>query len=297
MTGHLVLDDLNNAATAYEGGISVTATSTCDFYKGDLYATNATITSSGNMTLYTFNAEKTGGNWTLNGDLIIGAKSGASATFTQNSGTVTVANNKWTKSTNGDGTLNLNGGTFMTQHVTDGAAGGSLTVNFNGGTLKANGVHSYGLLCHRDGNGLTVNVDAGGGTIDTGALNIKVAVPINAVENTAGAFTVTGGGSATFSAMGNLAGAFTVGDNTTLHWFDQDGVVSNYTFSALALGAGSTLYLDADSSGCDTISATTTNIAATATICLRSKKLTFPPLICGHRGFLSYCGNMAVISR
>ena len=267
MTGYLIIDDKADNGTEVWAAPNITA-ATCDFYKGDLYATNANITCSGNMQLLNFTAEKSGGNWTLNGDLIIGAKSGASATFTQYSGTNAVANNKWTKSTNGDGTLNLNGGTFMTQHVTDGAAGGSLTVNFNGGTLKANGVHSYGLLCHRDGNGLTVNVDAGGGTIDTGALNIKVAVPINAVENTAGAFTVTGGGSATFSAMGDIAGEFTVGDNTTLRWFDQDGVVSNYTFSALALGAGSTLYLDADSSGCDTISATTTNIAATATICL-----------------------------
>ena len=291
MTGHLVLaeSDINDDNNLFFGPATITTTKTCDFFKGDLYATNANITCQSTMKLYNFTADKTGGVWTVSGnltiaaaadctatftnnggditcsgDFIFGDGAGSAGTFTLNSGTVTVPNNKWTKAYKGNGTLNLNGGTFTTQHVTDEGAGSSFAVNFNGGTLKANAAHSSGLLCHRSGNGLTVTVGENGGTIDTGAFNITVPVAINAVENTAGAFTVTGGGSATFSAMGNLAGALAVGDNTTLRWFDQDGIVSNYTFTALNLGAGSTLYLDADSSGCDTISATTTNIAATA---------------------------------
>ena len=283
MTGYLTIDDLNDDGTEVWGTPNITA-ATCDFYKGSLYATNANLTCSGNMQLLNFTAEKSGGDWTVNGDLIVGAKSGASATFTQKSGTTTVSSGKWTKSTVGNGTLNLNGGTFVTKFVTDDSAGSSMTVNFNGGTLKANAANGSGLLGHRSGNGLFVNVDAGGGTIDTGAFNITVAVPINAVANTAGAFTVTGGGSATFngavnlgggltvtggtaatfSAMGEVAGGFTLGDNSTLHWFDQDGIVSNYTFTALNIGAGSTLYLDADATGCDAFVASATNISATA---------------------------------
>lgn len=263
MTGYLILDDLDDDASSVWAPVNITA-ATCDFYNGDLYATNATITSSGNMTLYTFNAEKTGGDWTLNGDLIIGAKAGASATFTQNSGTVTVKDNKWTKSTSGNGTLNLNGGTFVTQHIEDEVAGGSLTVNINGGTLKANNVHSKGWITHGNGAGLNVNVGANGGTIDTNGRDISIHVAVNAVENTTGAFTVTGGGSATFSAMGNLAGALTVGDNTALHWFDQDGAVSaTCGFTSLALGAGSTIYLDGDATGVDALPATATTTATT----------------------------------
>ena len=263
MTGHLVLDDQNDDANGYLAPVTVTA-KTCDFYNGDLYATNATITSSGNMTLYTFNAEKTGGDWTLSGDLIIGAKAGASATFTQNSGTVTVADSKWTKSTSGNGTLNLNGGTLVTQHIEDEVAGGSLTVNINGGTLKANNVHSKGWITHGNGAGLNVNVGADGCTIDTDGLDLPIHVAVNAVENTAGSFTVTGGGSATFSAMGNLAGALTVGEGTTLHWFDQDGAVSaTCGFTSLALGAGSTVYLNGDATGVDALPATVTTTATT----------------------------------
>ncbi len=295
MTGHLVLaeSEINDDNNLFFGPVTITTTKTCDFFKGDLYATNANITCQSTMKLYNFTADKTGGVWTVSGDLTIAATANSTATFTNNggditcsgdfifgdgagsvgtftlnSGTVTVPNSKWTKPLAGTGTLNLNGGTFVTQHFQDDTVGGSLTVNFNGGTLKANNAHSKGLLYHAVGNGIFVNVGANGGTIDTGAFNITVPVAINAVENTSGAFTVTGGGSATFSAMGNLAGAFTVGDNTALHWFDQDGVVSNYTFSALTIGAGSTLYLDADATGCDAFVASATNIAATATICL-----------------------------
>ena len=261
MTGHLVLDDQNDDANGYLAPVTVTA-KTCDFYNGDLYATNATITSSGNMTLYTFTAEKTGGDWTLNGDLIIGAKAGASATFTQNSGTVTVANNRWTKSTSGNGTLNLNGGTLVTQHLQDDTAGGSLTVNIDGGTIKVNNAHANGLIYHGNGEGLNVNVGANGGTIDTDGRDISIHVAVNAVENTTGAFTVTGGGSATFSAQGNLAGALTVGDGTALHWFDQDGAVSaTCGFTSLALGVGSTIYLDGNATGVDVLPATATTTA------------------------------------
>lgn len=263
-TGELVLDNLDDSAENELGPVSIEATKACGFFKGSLVATNATINCSGEaaMTLEQFAIDKTGGEWTIGGDLIVGAVSGASATFTQNSGTVTVNSGKWTKSHGGSGTLNLNGGEFVTQHVTD--DGGSLEVNFNGGTLKANAVQAYGLLYHRGGSGLTVNVGANGGTIDTGNFDITVPAAINAVENTTGAFTVTGGGSATFSGMGDLAGALNVGDDTTLRWFDQDGAVSaTCGFTSLALGAGSTIYLDADATGFDALPATVTTTATT----------------------------------
>ena len=261
-----------------------TTTDKMYLYKGSMTIADSTVTSGGNMELHNFTVNVNSGTLNANADIIIGQNAGTSATFTQNGGTVTVANNKWTKAYKGNGTLNLNGGTFTTQHVTDEGAGSSLTVNFNGGTLKANAAHSSGLLCHRSGNGLTVNVGENGGTIDTGAFNIKVAVPINAVENTAGSFTVKGGGSATFTsvvnlgggltvtggtaatfgAMGEVAGALTVGDSTTLHWFDQDGAVSATPgFTSLALGAGSTIYLDGDATAVDALPATVTTTATT----------------------------------
>ena len=52
MTGRLVLDNLDDNAINELGPVSITATRTVDLYKGDLYATNANITCSGNMTAY-----------------------------------------------------------------------------------------------------------------------------------------------------------------------------------------------------------------------------------------------------
>ena len=252
--------------------------------KGSLYIGNSTV-ANGTMTVdsgtlnvasgkNTYIGRGSGGTGTLTvnggtvnlgGDCIFGDNGGTGGTLTVNGGTVTVNSGKWTKSAAGSGTINLNtGGTLVTQHFQDESAGGSLTINFNGGTLKANNAHADGLFTHGAGTGLNVNVGANGGTLNTDSRNLFVHVPVNAVETTAGAFTVTGGGSVTFTAMGSFAGTFSVGENTTLRWFDQDATVAAYTIAALNVAPGATLYLDADATGPDAISATTTNITATA---------------------------------
>ena len=157
--------------------------------------------------------------------------------------------------------LNVNGGTIFTKKFTYGNGAAPATLNLNGGTLKA-AENNAGFIAAFPN--LTVNVGASGAIFDTNAKSIEIGEPLNAVASTTGGLSVTGGGSATFTAMGDIAGAFTVGENTTLHWFDQDGIVSNYTVSAINIGPGATLYLDADATGCDTFAATTTNITATA---------------------------------
>lgn len=191
------------------------------------------------------------GEMNVNGDstVTVGQTFGVAiygtGTFNLNGGIVTVNTGyttKLSKNSGADGTLNLNGGTLETARIEN--PGGSGRVVFNGGTLKANNAHSSGLI---DASA-PVSVGENGGTIDTGAFNITVPVAINAVENTAGTFTVTGGGSATFSEMGDIAGAFTVGDNTTLHWFDQDNAANTYTLAGLTLGEGSKIYLNSGDS-------------------------------------------------
>ncbi len=258
MTGHLVLDDLNNDANGYGGPVNITATKTCDFFKGDLYATNANITCQGDMMLYTFTVDKTGGDWTMTGDFKIGLGSGT-ATVIQRSGTFLVPAGKWTRFESGStSTLNLYGGTFKTRRITNQSAA-SASVILDGGSIEVNGdASNYGLI---DAT-VDVRVGANGGTINTGGKTFHVPAAINAVGNTTGAFAVTGGGAVTFQNMGNLAGALAVGDNTTLHWFDQDGAVSaTCGFTSLALGAGSTIYLDGDATGVDALPATVTTTA------------------------------------
>ena len=261
MTGHLILDDLDDNAVAYLGPVVINATKTCDFYKGDLYATNANITCSGAMQLCNFVVDKTGGDWkTTGGDLKIG-NGGGTSTIIQRSGTFEVASGRWTRFENGStGTLNLDGGTFKTKLISDESAT-SASIVFNGGTLEANAYDARGLV--KDSS-INVTVEEGGATVNTGGLTPILNAAFNNADGVAGDLTVTGGGSATFTAMGDLTGVFTVGEDTTLRWFDQDGVVSNYTVAALNLAPGATLYLNADATGCDTFEAATTNITATA---------------------------------
>ena len=133
------------------------------------------------------------------------------------------------------------------------------TILLDGGTLQAS---QSGTLMSGDDN-LTFNVGPRGGTIDTNGKAIEIEEPLVSTGASCG-LTVTGGGSLTASGAGDLAGAMAIGDDTALRYFDQDGVVSNYTLSSLSIGAGATIALDVDATGCDTFSAGTTNLAATA---------------------------------
>ena len=221
LTGVMIVDG-TDVATTIDANLSSTADLRGIYiYNGKILATNATFNVAVSFQVGAADGgtglvEKTGGDWNIDGDLILGNNAGATGTFTQNGGMVTVANNKWTKSAAGTGTLNLNGGTFVTQHLEDETAGGTLTVNFNGGTLKANSAYSSGLINHGAGDGLSVNIGANGGTIDTGAFDISIPVGISAVENTAGGLTLTGGGSVALTGTLSYTGVTTNGAATAI---------------------------------------------------------------------------------
>ena len=213
--------------------------------------------------------EKNGGDWDCY-YLRLGTGSGATGTFTMDGGTLTVRTELGIgKGANSTGTFTLNGGTVKAKSVFVNSAATSSTLVINGGTFQANGTSGAWIDSPVD-----IWIGANGGTIHTDGGNVVIAPAVNAVENTAGDLTVTGGGTAEFSAGGNIAGAITVGEDTGFRWFDADATVSAYTIGDLTLGAGSTLYLDADTTGCDTFNATTTNLAATA-----EKKVTFKLIV------------------
>ena len=204
-----------------------------------------------------------GGSFTCNGTTYLPYGKNVTGQLYINGGTFTAAgpfaggNGKNATSV---GIIELNGsggshGTLATKGITLGS-GAIVTLKFDGGELKA--MQAGTLIA----DGIAVTVGANGANVNTDGKAIAIAEPLTAVSGTAGGLTVTGGG--TLTASGNLAGEFTVGDGTTLRYFDQDGVVSNYTVSALNIGVGAMLCLDADATGCDTFSATTTNITATA---------------------------------
>ena len=234
---NIAIDESDEGDAVFNNGTLTLSASSVIGYgkeaKGKMSASGLTLTagSNANFVLGGYNTSseravgevtKTDGDWTIGGDMILGNAAGASGVFTQNSGTVTVANNMWTKSTTGNGVLNLNGGTFVTQHIEDEAAGGSLTVNFNGGTLKANAENANGLIKHGSGNGIFVNVGEKGGTIDTGAFDISISVNINNAGQEEGFVKFLGGGSVSLSGALNYTGTTTIGAGTALAAVDRN---------------------------------------------------------------------------
>lgn len=161
---------------------------------------------------------------------------------------------------NEDCALVMSNGVVKAQTIEHGSGTAALaTILLDGGTLQAS---QSGTLMPGDDN-LTFNVGPRGGTIDTNGKAIEIEERLVSTGATCG-ITVTGGGSLTASGAGDLAGAITIGDDTALRYFDQDGVVADYTLSSLSIGAGATIALDVDATGCDTFSAGTMNLTATA---------------------------------
>ena len=261
MTGHLILDDLNNDANGYLGPVNITTTLTCDFYKGDLYATNANITCQGNMSLYNFTAEKTGGDWCV-GNLAMNTADGTTAVFYNRGGNLVVTNDltvqnrgsgefymegghvivsnivrfgEWIVPANGIANLYLNGGVFEAKtfrfHNSNGPNG---YVVLNGGTYKA---MADGSVAATDGRlgavaRLYFKVGTRGGTIDTAGHDVIFPLRLLQDGSSTGGLCVKGGGSLTLeNANVTYTGKTCIEAGTML-------VVSNSTVKSNILSHG-----------------------------------------------------------
>ena len=182
--------------------------------------------------------ETISGDWSIAGELRMGCASGSSGTFvvkggnvtilgsdlrlsSGGSGTLTIEGGKVTVADNtksvyqhsGPGTVNLNGGTLETACIYRNQS--NITVNFNGGTLKANGPKDIGLLYSKNNtNQLFVNINAGGGVIDSGNYAFSIGVPGGL--NGTGGLTFTGGNTITIDCNINYSGVTRIVLGTTL---------------------------------------------------------------------------------
>ena len=140
----------------------------------------------------------------------------ADGTLTINGGTVEVNSDKATHigaSSGKTGTVNLNGGILKTKRLVN-LKGGTGRVNFDGGTLQANNADNNGLF----GNNVTVTVNAGGGTIDSGNNAVNIPAPITS----AGAMTFKGGNTITHNAASTYTGGTTIYLGTKIVTSDAD---------------------------------------------------------------------------
>ena len=159
----------------------------------------------GNTTGATGTFMHNGGNLEIKTEFSIGLK--ATGTFSLDGGTVTVDSGKTTtlgKNTGASGALNLNGGTLVTKQVVSGSGSGVL--NFNGGTLKANAVDGNGLIK----SGVTVEVGANGGTIDSGNNAISIGAVLADASGAAGAMRFKGGNTIALNGDNAYTGGTTI---------------------------------------------------------------------------------------
>lgn len=180
-------------------------------------------TTQGNGTLIL-----NGGNLTTPGELSVLSRGDAASTgtLTINSGstfTADITSFGVLATSSGVGTINVNSGGVLQSRVIFNRTGGTNHVlNLDGGTLRANDTNDTEDWIRTSNGGLTFNVLAGGGTLDSdGHFAQRIAVPI--IGSAGGDLVITGGGSIVFS-----------GDNT----FDGDTTIAAGT--TLVLGAGGT---------------------------------------------------------
>ncbi|MBN2579850.1 MAG: autotransporter-associated beta strand repeat-containing protein [Pirellulales bacterium] len=212
--------------------------------------------------------------------LYLGRYSGTGV-WNQNAGTadilaVVMAASVDSAAVGGSGTLNLNGGTFITTWIrTSGSLGVPATINFNGATLKAKADTTQ--FIYNGGSALmNLYVQAGGAIIDSDVYNITITESLQSdlaivpptldgglTKLGSGALSLEVGGTytgptlvqeGTLLAKGSLASNVTVSSGAA---FGSNGYVPALTTqssSKLVFGATDTMYLGAP----PTVNATTT---------------------------------------
>ena len=202
---------------------------------GVFKGTSGTLSLTGSWNVFnvgygqnsTGSVTKDGGDWSCY-YLRLGNNSGATGTFTHNDGTLEIktelsigstgtgtftmdggivtlnstASQFIGKNSGSSGTLELNGGIFTARCLRRNDDKATATLNFNGGTLKANYSDTRGLIA----SGVSVNVLAGGGTIDSGNNSVDVAAALSGE----GAMTFKGGSAITLSGANTYTGGTTI---------------------------------------------------------------------------------------
>jgi autotransporter-associated beta strand protein len=162
------------------------------------------------------------------------------------SGSGTISASILQLSNNGGATLNLNGGTTITNVIS--SQHGEASVWFNGGILRANTGPWYPWIYS---NLATVGVENGGAILDSNGQNVTIAMPLLAAQNSVGGLTKQGLGKLTLSCSNTYVGATNVLAGTLV----LGGTASIATSGTIDVHAGAALDVTAQNGGFSTSSA------------------------------------------
>jgi autotransporter-associated beta strand protein len=247
---------INDAGQLWVGeGVSSTATGgtgVLNLSAGTINSTNWAVIGRGNSA--------TVGNAT--GTLTISG----TGTFIHNPTTSGLDFEVGSQGVNINATLNLNGGTLITGHISDESTSGTQTINFNGGVLQANTsdtnfIRPFGAATQAP----TLNVGNGGAIFNTSSFTMGIQLPLvhsPSAGATDGGVTITGsgtlilGGSSTYNGttavnggtlnlLGSLTSNIIVGPGATIGSFNASGSAVGSTAGSLQFNGSSTLEVNA----------------------------------------------------
>ncbi len=242
---------------------------------GTLTSATATIPSGGLVNLLSGNTHFAVGSYTIvNGGTIqevsaastdvigIGYQAGAAGVLTINSGLVNFAGVTVNFGHGANGTINLNGGTYiMNSEPTMESQGGNF--NFNGGTLQLNG--NVPTFAPTTPAALVLNVGNGGAIFNLNGFSTNINQPLNGVGT--GGLTVynTSAGTLTLSANNSFSGPMQINSGVV-----DVTVAQSYTGNTYVSGGG--LVLDASGTNTGSLGSTSVSVSSGATLTARYDK-------------------------
>jgi fibronectin-binding autotransporter adhesin len=203
-----IYTDYNSTATGLQALMNIsggTINCSAGMYLQNIPSTTTVLTLSGSSTAFN-----------VTGSTVVAA---AGTSIVNQTGGTLRSTGTMTLASGGSATYNFGGGTLVVPQIN--VTGGTGVFNFNGGTLTSSGSTTTFIT------GLTsVNVQAGGATINTNGFNDTINQPLLNSGGTDGGLTKTGGGALTLTGVNTYNGPTNISAGTLIASASGNGLGS-----------------------------------------------------------------------